>query len=54
MVTMDEDYMSPPPSYSSRISDQIDIRARGNTRRKEYDGKSDDMDSDHLLLAVAN
>ena len=36
------------------LTDQIDNRACGNTRRNEYDGKSDEMDLDHLLFAVAN
>jgi len=50
---IDEDSMSPPPSYSSSILDQIDNRARGNTRMKD-DGNNDDIDLEHLLFAATN
>jgi len=52
-TTMDEDSMSPPPSYSTSILDQIDNRTRGNSRRKKHD-KNNDMDLEHLLFAATN
>jgi len=41
-TTKDEGSMSPPPSYL-KYSEQINPRARENTRRKKYHGKSDEI-----------
>jgi len=50
-TTIEEDYMSPPPSYSSLL-DQIDNEARGNIRRKEDDGNNDKTDLGYLLFTA--